>query len=325
MMPRSILSGLLVGAALVPGASAFADTPRPDVPHAIDLPGDRLHPESVSILPGGTAYVGSMTGGVLRVRLADGHVDHFIAPGQYGSGALFGVLADPRHHLLWTCTNSFPAPATHVEGADPGHWLKAFDLKTGKGRISLALPGEAPVCNDIALGPDGAIYVTDTGQPHVLRWKPGAKALEIWAQDPIFESATPRKGGLDGIAFGSDGALYLTNVRDGSLYRVTRNADGSAGAVVHLAPDRPLKSPDGMRAFHGMTFLLAEGAGRIDRLIVSGTDVHVEPLAEGIKEPTGVDSLGQQGWYVQGQLSGLFSPDKAPPVQLPFRLVPVPR
>lgn len=290
---------------------------------AIVLPGDHLHPESVSIAPDGTAYVGSMTGGVLRVKLRSGAIERFVAPGAFGSGALFGVLADPRHGLLWTCTNSFAAPATRVAGADAGHWLKAFDLRTGAGKISLPLRGEAPVCNDIAVGPDGNVYVTDTGQPRLLRWRPGATALEIWAEDAVFNAAG-RKGGLDGLAFGSDGALYVNNVRDGSLYRVALMPDGRAGAITRLEPDRPLQSPDGMRPLGGTTFLVAEGAGRIARLRVTGTKVHVETLAEGIKEPTGVDSHARTGWYVQGQLSGLFNPDKAPPVQVPFRLVPLP-
>jgi len=124
------------------------------LPSAIVLPGDHLQPESMAIAPSGTAYIGSMTGGVLRVNIGSAHIDRFIEPGAFGSGALYGVLADTRHGLLWTCTNSFAAPATHVAGADAGHWLKAFDLKTGAGRISLALPGDTPVCIVIAVDPD---------------------------------------------------------------------------------------------------------------------------------------------------------------------------
>jgi len=319
--------------ALLLATAAHADP----LPAPIVLPGDHLHPESLSIAPDGTAYIGSMTGGVLKVRLhSDGSpsaVERFIVPGAYGSGALFGVYVDTRHHLLWTCTNTFPAPGTKVEGADPGHWVKAFDLKTGVGKVSLPMPGENPTCNDFALGPDSAIYITDTGQPRLLRWKPGATALEVWAEDPLFNAlpkadGVPRKGGLDGLAFGSDGSIIVNNVRDGSLYRVIVGHDGKAGAITRLTTDRPLVSPDGMRTMGGMTFLLAEGVGRIAKFTVTGANVHVETLAEGIKDPTGVDIQARKGqptlgWYVQAQLSGLFNPDKASPVQLPFKLSPV--
>ena len=97
------------------------------VPGAIDLPGDRLYPESVSIAPDGTAYVGSMSGGVLRVPLRTGKPEQWIKPGAFGSGALFGVLADTRNKLLWTCTNDFTARGVKVEGADAGSFLKGFD------------------------------------------------------------------------------------------------------------------------------------------------------------------------------------------------------
>ena len=328
-MIHAFFRALAFGAAAIV-APALADP----LPAPIVLPGDHLHPESLSIAPDGTAYIGSMTGGVLRVRLRDTQaVERFIAPGAYGSGAMFGVYVDTRHGLLWTCSNTFPAPLTKVDGADPGHWIKAFDLKTGLGKVSLPMPGDNPVCNDFAAGPDGAIYITDTGQPRLLRWKPGATALEVWAEDGVFNAlpkadGVPRKGGLDGLAFGGDGAILVNNVRDGSLYKVLVGKDGHAGAITRLTTDRPLQSPDGMRIIGGNKFLVAEGVGRIARLTVNGSSVHVETLAEGIKDPTGVDvrtmpNKTMLGWYVQAQLSGLFAPDKAPPVQLPFKLSPV--
>lgn len=290
-------------------------------PDTISLPGDRLHPESVSITPDGTAYVGSMTGGVVRVSLKDGNAVQWIAAGAYGSGALFGVLADTRNGLLWTCTNSFPVPATKVPGADPGHWLKAFDLSTGEGKLSLQLPGEKAMCNDMAVGKDGAVYITDTGQPRILRWKPGAKALEIWADDPLFE-AVPKKGGLDGIAFGADGNLYLNNVWDGAFYRAVVERDGLFGGATKLALSHPLENPDGMRSLRGMSFVVADGAGRIAVLKVSGDRADVMTLSEA-GHPTGVDTHKGVAWYVEANLSALFAPDKAPAPVLPFRLTPV--
>jgi sugar lactone lactonase YvrE len=223
---------------------------------------------------------------------------------------------------LWTCTNEFPGSGVTVAGAQAGHWLKGFDLRSGKGRISLALPGEKPICNDMAVGKDGSLYVTDTGNPRILRWRPGAEALEIWLEDPIF-AAAPGKSGLDGIAFGADGNLYLNNVYNGALYRVGVNSDGSAGTVAALLPSRTLVKPDGMKPLDGLTFLVAEGGGRIALLTVGGDAVEVTTLADGIASPTGVDVHGGSAWYVQGQLSSLFAPGKVPPPDLPFRLTSI--
>ncbi len=283
----------------------------------IDLPGDRLHPESVSIAPDGTAYVSGMSGGVLRVNLATGAVTPWIAPGAFGSGALFGVLADTQNKLLWTCTNDFSARGVSVPGSDPGSVLKGFDLATGEGRVSLPLPDQGAVCNDMAVGKDGAVYVADTGHPRILRWTPGAKALEVWIEDPVFDA------GLDGLAFGGDGHLYINNVRTGALYRVALAGDGRAGAVTKLATSRPLGSPDGMRPLGGMDFAVAESQGRIARLSVKGDMVEVTTLAEGIASPTAVDVRDGTIWYVQGQVGALFNAS-APRPDLPFRLTPVP-
>lgn len=289
-------------------------------PQAIDLPGDRLFPESVSIAPNGTAYVASLTGGVLRVNLATRKVEPWIKPGAFGSGALFGVLADTRNKLVWTCTNDFTARGVTVAGAEAGSWLKGFDIATGEGKVSLALPDKGAICNDMAVGKDGSVYVADTGHPRILRWKPGAKALEIWIEDPALGSG----GGLDGIAFGGDGHIYINNVRTGALYRVAMGKDHKPGAVTKLETSRPLVSPDGMRPLGGLNFALAEGqGGRVSRLTVKGDKVEVTNLAENISSPTGVDLFKGMIWYVQGHVGALFNPS-APQPTLPFRLTPVP-
>lgn len=315
--PRARSLTLMLNVAAIAALSMPANAQ----PAAITLPGERLHPESVSITPAGIAYVSSMAGGILKVDLKSGKVSRFVSPGAYGSGAQFGVLADTRHGLVWSCTNDFPGSALSVAGADPGHWLKGFDIKTGAGKVSLRLPGEKPVCNDMAVGPDGALYVTDTGQPRILRWKPGAKELEIWLEDMAL-GANGMGGGIDGIAFGKDGAMIVTNVRSGALFRITM-VGGRPGKVTPLTLSRPLASPDGMRPIGDGAFLLAEGKGTISRFSVQGDAATITTLATGIYQPTGVDVGLGTGWYVQGQLGAILRPAQSDPAQLPFRLVPV--
>lgn len=306
----ALFPAALLPAALLLTGGAMAQQP-------IDLPGDRLFPENVSIAPDGTAYVGSVTGGVLRVSLATGKVDSWIKPGGYGTGALFGVLVDTRNKLLWTCTNDFTARGVTVPGADAGSWLKGFDLATGVGKVSLALPDAGAVCNDMAVGADGAVYIADTGHPRILRWTPGAQALETWVTDPVLGV------GLDGLAFAADGHLYVNNVRTGALYRIVMAADGKPGTITTLKTSRPLGSPDGMRSLGDMDLAVAESQGRISRLSIKGDTVEVTTLAEGIASPTGLDPHDGTIWYVQGHVGALMNPD-APRPALPFRLTPVP-
>ena len=47
-------------------------------PEPIDLPGERAFSESITIAPDGTAYVGSLSGGVWRVALDSGRVEPWI-------------------------------------------------------------------------------------------------------------------------------------------------------------------------------------------------------------------------------------------------------
>jgi sugar lactone lactonase YvrE len=289
----------------------------------VALPG-AVHPESISVTPDGTAWVGSMRGGVLKVSLRTGKSVQFVKPGAYGSGALYGVLADPRHGLLWTCTNDFPGTPVKVAGADPGHWVKAFDLATGKGRISLRLPGEHAECNDFAVGSDGSVYISDSGLPHILRWRPGARELQVWLSDPRLGSDDEHSkgGGIDGITFGRDGAVYINNYYTGALFRVLVAPGGGPGAITRLTTSSPLESPDGMRPLPGGDMVVAEGKGRVARLHVSGDGVTVTNFAEGLSEPTAVGVWGGRVWYTGAQFGPLFEPDKAKPV-LPFTLTPI--
>ncbi|WP_066965312.1 SMP-30/gluconolactonase/LRE family protein [Rhizorhabdus dicambivorans] len=304
---------------LIPTALALGGA----APGPIDLPGDTLFPESVSTLPNGSAFVGSVSGGVLRVSLVSGTVDRFIAPGSFESGSIYGVLADRRSGILWVCSNDFRDRGIRIDGAAAGSRLIGFDLRSGQGRIALPLPGAKSVCNDIAIDRHGAVYITDTSGPRIYRWREGEAALSLWFTDSLLES--PRGGGLDGLAFAADRNLYVNNYRSGALFRIAIRSDGSAGPVVKLRTSRPLEKPDGMRSLGGQRLALAEGGGRISAVTISGDSATVEPLADAVVEPTGLSTFHQQIWFVSGQLSRLFGGPSVPanaPV-LPFRLSPV--
>src|SRR5690242_18036453 len=90
-------------------------------------------------------------------------------------------LAQPRSGTLWACSNDLSAMGVTGPSAVKGSALKSFDLKTGASKGSVPLPGERTLCNDIAIGPDGAAYVTDSLSPHILRLKRGSGQFEVWA------------------------------------------------------------------------------------------------------------------------------------------------
>jgi hypothetical protein len=229
-----------------------------------------------------------------------------------------GVLADDKSNLLWVCSNDLSARGITIAGGDAGSILKGFDLKTGAGKVSAALPHNPALCNDIVVGPDGSVYVTNTVSPEILRLNPQTRQLEVWFTDPSLQPPSGQAG-LDGIAFGSDGNLYVDRYTPGDLFRVTVKGGEPAG-LTKLKTSRPLLLTDALRSVGANRFLLVEGAGRLDAITVSGDEVTVKTLKEGLNVPTGVAPVGHTAWISEGQLSLLFDPKKGQQPQLPFKL-----
>ncbi len=292
---------------------------------AIDLPGERFFPENVTSDGKGTAYVPSAQGGVYKVALATGKVTPWIAPGAYGSASILGVLVDPARKLLWTCNNDLGAVGFPVTGADKGATLKAFDLATGKGKVSLQLPGANAYCNDLTIAKDGTVYVADSNRSHILRWKPGAGRLEEWLFDPVLADPANNDGGLDGIVMAPDGSLIVNNWRLARLARVAMAPDGKPGAVTIIRTSRPLEIPDGMRHVGGQRYVVAEGSGKVALLVIDGDKAQVRTIGEGFSSVAGVTIERNIVWHVPGEFPYIFNPQKRlskPP--LPFRLSPTP-
>lgn len=292
-------------------------------PASIALPGDRVFPENITSTRDGTLYVGSLgSGGIIRIKPHSSKAEIWIKPGAFGSRSIFGVLADERSKTLWVCSNDLSALGVVIPGTETGGVLKGFDLRTGAGKISAKLPGDPTTCNDIAIGPDGSAYVTNTAAPQILRLPPGGKQLEVWATDPAL--APPAGGaGLDGIAFGGDGNLYVDTYTPGELFRVNVT-NGKAGQVTKLTLSRRLVLTDAIRSLRDNTFLIIEGAGRLDRMHIEGDVATIETLKDGYIIPTSVAVVGKTAWVSEGQLSYVFDPSKTGQVpKLPFHIYSV--
>src|SRR6266404_6473374 len=187
---------------------------------SIPVPGAKAFPESITSTSDGALFVGRVgEGGIVRIKPRTAENTVFVQPGASGSRSILGVFADEASSTLWACSNDLSALDGPATGGDTGSALKGFDLKTGVGKRSVSLPNSHAFCNDVTADATGSIYITDSAHPTILKLSSGATTFEVFAQDSAFNA--PQGGiGLDGIAFGSDGNLYVTTYTAGELVRV---------------------------------------------------------------------------------------------------------
>jgi len=280
-------------------------------PTEVTVHEDKPFPESLTSTPDGALIIGSVTKSeIFRAPKGAATAEVWIKPGTNGLQRILGVLADPKSGTLWVCSDKL-----EPNGAPSA--LKTFDLKTGVAKGSYDFPGPTALCNDIAIGPDGAAYATDTLANRIMRLKKGATALDVWAKDDQLAF-------VDGIAFGDKDTIYVNTVSTGHLFRIPVEKDGAAGKIVPIKPSQPLTSPDGMRSLGKDEFLLIEGAGRLDHVTIEGDGAKIDVLKDGFNGPTAVTRVGNTAWVLEGKLNYMNDPklkDKDPG---PFKAYAVP-
>jgi len=267
------------------GASVEAATPATVLVHD-----ENSRPESLAVRPDGAVIAGSASSPyVYLLRKGSAVAERFIdASGEALGTFFFGQLADADTGTLWTCQ------LTPVPGTTPAvrhSSLRGFDLMSGKEKLRWNLPGDNNVCNDFSVGPDKALYISDTANAKIYRLAAGSQVPELFLENRQLL-------GVDGITF-LDGVLYVNNVIFSKLYRIPVDAAGKVGAPVDIWMDAPVKGPDGMRAAKGKLFLAENGAGKVDALTIEGDVAHVTVLKEGLNTPTGVEPSGDTLWFTE--------------------------
>ena len=250
----------------------------------------KSQPESLTVAPGGVLIVGSAsTPFVYKVKPGASAAEKFVDASAEGPGTFFfGMLADPSTNTLWTCQLT-PVPNTTPVQRHTA--LRSFDLSTGAAKIRWNLPGENSTCNDFAIGPDKALYITDTANSKIYRLPAGASTAELFLEHRALM-------GIDGITF-LNGTLYVNNVISNNLYRIPVDASGKAGAPVDIWMDQPVKGPDGMRAANGKLLVAENGSGKISVITVNGDKASVSVIKDGLNTPTGVEPAGDTIWVAE--------------------------
>ncbi len=274
-----------------------------------ELPGEAVFPESVGVDPAsGDAYVGSLADGALYRLRGAAEVEVWSPAGADERKSVAGVKVD-AHGRLWA--------AGGYEGT-----LHVYDLAS-RSLIARLDVGARPSCvNDIAFGPAGEAYVTDSLISLLFRVAGEPLVIEPWVD--LAEQGVPWAEGLNfnGIVLTPDRrhlAACQTNL--GRLWQISVQT----GQLKEVALDGgPLQHCDGMALF-GSTLYVAVNAGHriaVAQLEKDGAAGRVRTIlrSDVFAFPTAIAVRDERLLVVNSQLDKM---GRAP--QLPFTVVAIER
>jgi sugar lactone lactonase YvrE len=236
----------------------------------IALPGD-YYPEGITAAADGTLYIGSiMQGVIMKVAPGSNVPAPFVERGVAHRGVL-GLTVDAARQLLWFC-DSNPKLETSKKAGD----LVGVRLADAKEVVRHALPaidGTPPFCNDVIVGADGVVWLTESAGGRLYRIPADAAlrsdSAEAWLVGG--ELAPPPSGGSGPNGLELLGRyLIVANVGRGTLVAVdpeSQKPDRGARTLslsdVRSHAPVTLCSPDGLERLPGSadTLVVVENGG----------------------------------------------------------------
>jgi sugar lactone lactonase YvrE len=272
-----------------------------------ELPGHGVFPESIGVdTATGDAYVGSLADGTLY-RLSGAVKAEVWSPGgQDGRMSVAGVKVDAGRRL-WAAGGY-------------GGTLWVYDLAS-RGLLARMDTGARPsLVNDIAFGPRGEAYVTDSQAPTLFRADGDPLILGPWADLAAQGVPWPDGLNLNGVVLTPDGRHVVacqTNL--GRFWRV----ELATGKVGEVALDGgPLEHCDGL-AIGGSTLYIAVNARNLVAVASLADDgsegrVHTVLRSGAFAFPTAVALSRGRLLVVNGQLNEMGGRPR-----LPFTVVAI--
>jgi sugar lactone lactonase YvrE len=176
-------------------------------------------------------YVASVRHRTVAEIGADGASRELWARGTPGIGAVLGVRVDTARRVLWVTTSGI----RQMEGFTPADSAIAALLRVRisdgaiEQRWDLAPSPRGHVLGDLAVGPNGDVWLTDSSEPFMYRLRAGRDSLER-IESPLFRS-------LQGVAPTKDGrVVFIADYSHGLLVfdvasGVVRRLDDAPGST----------------------------------------------------------------------------------------------
>ena len=254
-----------------------------------------LWPEGVDHEPGADRfYLASIARRTVVVRERDGRERDLLPPNRDGALPVLAVRVDPARGVAWV-TESTMADAGGPQGAAALLRVRLSDGAIER-RWSLPAAERGHALGDVAVGPGGDVFISDSNDPVLYRLRPAADTLERLSS-PLFRS-------LQGIAPAPDGRVVFVADYSHGLLRV----ELATGRVERVAepPGVTALGCDGLAWHRGAIVAIQNGVAppRVVRFVLS-TDgrriTHAETLDRNLPladEPTGGTVVGDQFVYV---------------------------
>jgi len=159
----------------------------------------------------GRFYIGSIRHRTVVEVTPDGKERELLKRNGPGNGAVLGVRVDSKNGIVWATMAGIPQMENYAGKDSTIAALVRIRISDGAIEKRYDLPTSAQhVLGDLAIGPGGDVFISDSRDPALYRLRPGADSLEA-IRNPWFRS-------LQGLAPTRDGRiLYLADYSHGML------------------------------------------------------------------------------------------------------------
>ena len=231
----------LVGAASFDSAVARlkrATAPVANGSVAFTVADTTFHPEGIAFDPRTRRwFVGSVRQRRIVAVDRSGATRDFVSTAADGIAGVFGMAADTSRRTLWVATTAL-GRMTGYSAADSGRaGVFGYDMDSGalRRRVWLRPDSAAHTFGDVAVAPNGDVYVSDSQSPWILKVPRIGDTVERFMTHPLFRS-------LQGMAITSDGqTMYVADYSHGimrvDLATRTTSALRAASGVTLLGID----------------------------------------------------------------------------------------
>jgi hypothetical protein len=191
------------------------------------LPDSTFFPEGVDVDPRtGFTYIASIRHRTIAELTPRGDYARELLPrGGVGLGAILAVRVDPKRGVLWATMSGIPQTEGFAPADSTIHALLRLSLPDGEinGRWDLPSPAGGHTLGDVAIGPLGDVFMSDSRDPVLYRLPADSGGLQP-IRHPLFRS-------LQGIAPAPGArAVFVADYSHGLL-----KVDVISGEVVRLA------------------------------------------------------------------------------------------